>query len=46
MLIFKKINFPGNFKEICKLLSKNNLEFNKMYSSPTNYTSHLMQDEF
>ncbi|XP_060873889.1 zinc finger MYM-type protein 1-like [Metopolophium dirhodum] len=35
----------GNFKEICKLLAKNNEEFAKKFNLKTNYSSHIIQDE-
>ncbi|KAL4097919.1 hypothetical protein QTP88_022611 [Uroleucon formosanum] len=35
----------GNFKELCKLLEKNNEEFGKKINLKTNYTSHIIQDE-
>lgn len=39
------IYYIGNFKEVCNLIAKKNPELNKKYLNPTNYSSHLIQDE-
>lgn len=47
IIICKKFNiFLGNFKELCKLLAKNNEEFGKKFNLKTNYSIHIIQDEF
>lgn len=35
----------GNFKETCRLISKNYHEFAEKYQNTSNYTSHAVQDE-